>query len=36
LRMFERMLEVEEQEAFHDDAPTASEEKLEGESSPAL
>src|SRR4249920_335917 len=31
LRMFERMLEVEEQEAFHDDAPTASEEKLEGE-----
>jgi cell division initiation protein len=35
LRMFERMLEVEEQEAFHD-AATASEEKLEGESSPAL
>jgi len=34
LRMFERMLEVEEQEAF-DDAATASEEKLEGESSPA-
>jgi cell division initiation protein len=32
LRMFERMLEVEEQEAFHD-AATASEEKLEGESS---
>jgi len=35
LRMFERMLEVEEQEAFHD-AATVSEEKLEGESSPAL
>jgi cell division initiation protein len=35
LRMFERMLEVEEQEAFQD-AATASEEKLEGESSPAL
>lgn len=35
LRMFERMLEVEEQEALHD-AATASEEKLEGESSPAL
>lgn len=35
LRMFERMLEVEEQEAFHD-AAIASEEKLEGESSPAL
>jgi len=35
LRMFERMLEVEEQEAFHD-AATASEEKLEGESSPTL
>jgi len=35
LRMFERMLEVEEQEAFHD-AGTASEEKLEGESSPTL
>ena len=35
LRMFERMLEVEEQEAF-DDAATASEEKLEGESSPAV
>jgi len=35
LRMFERMLEVEEQEAFHD-ATSASEEKLEGESSPAL
>ena len=35
LRMFERMLEVEEQEAFHD-AGTASEEKLEGESSPRL
>jgi cell division initiation protein len=35
LRMFERMLEVEEQEAF-DDAATASEEKLEGESSPRL
>jgi hypothetical protein len=29
------MLEVEEQEAFHD-AASASEEKLEGESSPAL
>ena len=35
LRMFERMLEVEEHEAFHD-AATASEEKLEGQSSPAL
>ena len=35
LRMFERMLEVEEQEALHD-AAIASEEKLEGESSPAL
>lgn len=35
LRMFERMLEVEEQEALHD-AATVSEEKLEGESSPAL
>ena len=35
LGMFERMLEVEEQEAFHD-AGTASEEKLEGESSPTL
>ena len=35
LRMFERLFEVEEQEAFHD-AETASEEKLEGESSPAL
>jgi cell division initiation protein len=35
LRMFERMLEVEEHEAFHD-AATASEEKLEGESSPRL
>ena len=35
LRTFERMLEVEEQEAFHDGA-TASERKLEGESSPAL
>ncbi|MDP3596578.1 MAG: DivIVA domain-containing protein, partial [Nitrospirota bacterium] len=35
LRMFERMLEVEEQEALHD-AATAAEEKLEGESSPAL
>ena len=35
LRMFERMLEVEEQEAFHD-AATASAEKLEGESSPAF
>jgi cell division initiation protein len=35
LRMFERMLEVEEQEALHD-AGIASEEKLEGESSPAL
>ena len=33
LRMFERMLEVEEQEAFHD-AAIASEEKLEGESNP--
>jgi cell division initiation protein len=35
LRMFERLFEVEEQEALHDVA-TASEEKLEGESSPAL
>lgn len=35
LRTFERMLEVEEHEAFHD-AATASEEKLEGESSPRL
>jgi cell division initiation protein len=35
LRMFERMLEVEEQEAF-DDTATTSEEKLEGESSPTL
>lgn len=35
LRMFERMLEVEEQEALHD-AAIASKEKLEGESSPAL
>ncbi len=35
LRTFERMLEVEEQEAFHD-APAAQEAKLEGESSPAL
>jgi cell division initiation protein len=35
LRMFERMLEVEEQEAFHE-ATTASEEKLEGESSPTI
>jgi cell division initiation protein len=35
LRMFERMLEVEEQEAF-DDTATSSEEKLEGESSPTL
>jgi cell division initiation protein len=35
LRTFERMLEVEEQETFHD-APTAPEDKLEGESSPAL
>jgi cell division initiation protein len=35
LRMFERMLEVEEKEALHD-AAIASEEKLEGESSPAL
>ena len=35
LRMFERMLEVEEQEALHD-AAIASEAKLEGESSPAL
>ena len=35
LRMFERMLEVEEHEAFHD-AATASVEKLEGESSPRL
>ncbi|PHX91320.1 MAG: hypothetical protein CK534_01265 [Nitrospirae bacterium] len=35
LRMFERMLEVEEQEAFHD-AATASENKLAGDSRPAL
>jgi cell division initiation protein len=35
LRMFERMLEVEEHEAFHD-AATTSAEKLEGESSPRL
>lgn len=35
LRTFERMLEVEEQEAFHEGAET-SEHKLEGESSPAL
>ena len=35
LRLFERMLEVEEHEAFHD-AATASAEKLEGESSPRL
>jgi cell division initiation protein len=35
LRMFERMLEVEEHEAFQD-AATASAEKLEGESSPRL
>jgi cell division initiation protein len=35
LRTFERMLEVEEQEAFHDSA-TSPEHKLEGESSPAL
>ena len=35
LRMFERLFEVEEQEAFQD-AATASAEKLEGESSPAL
>jgi cell division initiation protein len=35
LRMFERLFEAEEQEALHD-AATASEEKLEGQSSPAL
>lgn len=35
LRTFERMLEVEEQEAFHD-APANQDAKLEGESSPAL
>jgi cell division initiation protein len=35
LQMFERLFEAEEQEALHD-AATASEEKLEGESSPAL
>ena len=35
LRMFERLFEVEEQEALHD-AATVSEQKLEGESSPAL
>jgi len=34
VRTFERMLEVEEQEAFHDGA-ASSEHKLEGESSPA-
>ena len=35
LRMFERLFEVEEQEAYQD-AATSSAEKLEGESSPAL
>jgi cell division initiation protein len=35
LHTFERMLEVEEQEAYRD-ATTTSEDKLEGESSPAL
>ena len=35
LRMFERLFEVEEQDALHD-TTTASEEKLEGESSRAL
>ena len=35
LRTFERMLEVEEQEAFHD-GPAHPDHKLEGESSPAL
>ena len=35
LRMFERLFEVEEQEAFQD-AANSSAEKLEGESSPAL
>ena len=35
LLMFERLFEAEEQESLHD-AATASEEKLEGESSPAL
>jgi cell division initiation protein len=35
LRTFERMLEVEEHEAYHD-ATTPSEDKLAGESSPAL
>jgi cell division initiation protein len=35
LRTFERMLEVEEHEAYHD-ATTTSEEKLAGDSSPAL
>jgi cell division initiation protein len=35
LRTFERMLEVEEQEAFHEGA-THADHKLEGESSPAL
>ena len=35
LRTYERMLEVEEQETFHDGA-THAEHKLEGESSPAL
>ena len=35
LRTFERMLEVEEHEAYHD-ATTTSEDKLAGDSSPAL
>ena len=35
LRTFERMLEVEEHEAYHD-AATTSEDKLAGDSSPAL
>jgi cell division initiation protein len=35
IRTFERMLEVEEHEAYHD-ATTSSEDKLAGESSPAL
>jgi cell division initiation protein len=35
LRTFERMLEVEEQEAFHE-GTTQVDHKLEGESSPAL
>src|SRR5690242_20557213 len=35
LRTFERMLEVEEQEAYHDAAPT-SEDNLEGQSSTAI